>query len=482
MSPEIRRINLKLEKALEHWKIHHALREIIANALDEQAITDTKDIDIFQDKKNHWHIRDFGRGINPEAFTQTENEEKAANPNVSGKFGAGLKNALATLNRQGIKVVIKSCYGLYTFGKSSKDAWDKVITLIHIYPPKNPHFLGTEYIFTGIRDEDIEKAKSLFLKFRDALVLDSTPFGQVLKKTAPEAGIYLYGVKVAEEENFLFSYNITALEEKIVRNMHRERPNAERSVYAEPIRNILTAGSNQKIARALINDLSNYDQGTNHDELRWLDVQENAVKTLNSFSKVVFLTVEDQNNFADFIEQARRDGYDFINIPSNLKERLKNTNDITGVPVRIIDQFYKHYEKGFRFLFIDPKNLSPAEREIFGEQDALFNFLGGRPPRIREIKISEKMRKEMDGQDAVSLWIAATGTIIIKRSELKSRQDFAAALLHETAHALSRMEDGNRGVEQELTKLLGILALQLLQQEPAALPKPGILQKLFKKT
>ena len=38
---EIRKFDLNIEEVLENWEIYHALREIIANALDEQILTKT---------------------------------------------------------------------------------------------------------------------------------------------------------------------------------------------------------------------------------------------------------------------------------------------------------------------------------------------------------------------------------------------------------------------------------------------------------
>jgi hypothetical protein len=38
--------DLNIEQVLEHWRMEHALREIIANAIDEQIITKSKDIEI----------------------------------------------------------------------------------------------------------------------------------------------------------------------------------------------------------------------------------------------------------------------------------------------------------------------------------------------------------------------------------------------------------------------------------------------------
>jgi hypothetical protein len=44
-----RRFDLNIEKILEGWETCHAVREVIANALDEQVLTGTRDVDISKD-------------------------------------------------------------------------------------------------------------------------------------------------------------------------------------------------------------------------------------------------------------------------------------------------------------------------------------------------------------------------------------------------------------------------------------------------
>ncbi|MGN6793086.1 MAG: ATP-binding protein, partial [Streptosporangiaceae bacterium] len=113
--------DLNIERVLEHWTIAHALREVIANALDEQSLTGTAEPDIFQDADGFWHVRDYGRGLRYEHLTQNENSEKLAHPDkVVGKFGVGLKDALATFDRHGVTVVMKSRHGDIATGKKAK--------------------------------------------------------------------------------------------------------------------------------------------------------------------------------------------------------------------------------------------------------------------------------------------------------------------------------------------------------------------------
>ena len=59
---QIREFDLNIEKVLENWDVSHAVREIIANAIDEQILTNSKDIVIFS-------IMPFGRYV--DEFTMT---------------------------------------------------------------------------------------------------------------------------------------------------------------------------------------------------------------------------------------------------------------------------------------------------------------------------------------------------------------------------------------------------------------------------
>lgn len=79
--------DLNIEKVLEHWTIPFAVRELIANALDEQVLTGTPDPAIFKDHYGNWHVADSGRGVRYEHLTQNENAEKRRHPQVIGQFG-----------------------------------------------------------------------------------------------------------------------------------------------------------------------------------------------------------------------------------------------------------------------------------------------------------------------------------------------------------------------------------------------------------
>jgi hypothetical protein len=94
-----------------------------------------------------------------------------------------------------------------------------------------------------VTDEQVDEAKALFLRFSGDTILETTTSGQVLAKSGSRrpGRIYVKGLLVAEEPNFLFSYNITALNTPLRRALNRERSNVGRTAYTDRVKKILTS-------------------------------------------------------------------------------------------------------------------------------------------------------------------------------------------------------------------------------------------------
>jgi hypothetical protein len=250
----MKKFDLNIEQILENWETYHAIREIISNALDEKLLTDTNEVQI--EKENDvWIIRDFGRGIQYNHLTQNENEEKLSNDNVIGRFGIGLKDALATFERNKVKIEIISKYNRITISKSKKQDFEDLSTL-HAIIEDSPetNFIGTEFKLIGVNDLDIEKAKKLFLKFSGDKIIETTEQGQIVSKSSDKGNIYVNGVMVAEEENFLFSYNITKLSSSLKKSLNRERTNVGRTAYTNSVKKILLNEKSKDVAEILSDD------------------------------------------------------------------------------------------------------------------------------------------------------------------------------------------------------------------------------------
>ena len=454
----MKQFDLNIEKILENWEPHHAIREIIANALDEQIITNTKEIEIYK-KESNWIIRDYGRGLKYTHLTQNENQEKLTNSNVIGKFGIGLKDALATFNRNDISVLIESKYGIITISKNCKIGFNDIITLhANIEEPVDKDFVGTQFIIKNIDDDEIEIAKKLFLIFSGEQIIESTKYGQVVKKTDSSGNIYINGVKVAAELNFLFSYNITEKTKAIQKALNRERTNVGRTAYTESIKKILLNSNSSVVINMLAIDLQNYNQGVQHDELNWIDVQEHSVKILNENEKVIFVASSDLMRHRDMIDQAINSGHQIINIPENLKNKINGIEDNIGNKIIVISQFISAYNDSFEFKFIEKENLLPEERKVFDYSDFIIDLFGGIPSNVKSIKISETMVKDLyNTSETLGCWDPSSLSIVISRKQLKRLSDFAGTLVHELIHAKTGLDDVSRDFETELTRLIGII-------------------------
>ena len=460
----MRKFDLNIEEVLEDWEVYHGIREVIANAIDEQALTNTKNVDI-QTDGHRLVIRDFGRGIKYEHLTQNENIEKiSSEKQIIGKFGVGLKDALATFDRHNVGVNIRSKHGDMTIDKSSKHEFEDIITLHAIVrEPSQPHMVGTEVILTGCTDQDVKIAKGMFLRFSGEEKLDTTKYGEILKARYDiPSRIYINGVRVAEEDNFLFSYNITSVTKTMKKALNRERTHVGRGAYTERVRTILLSSSNTEVARFMVEDLKDYAAGTQHDELKWNEVSVHACKILNASEKVVFTTPDEMMNKGDMVTYAKDDGLSVVTVPDVISRKIHNAADVSGNPIRDLKHYTIEYNASYEYKFVKPAELSAEERAVYSKTKEIFGLIGGRPGSVREVLISETMRKENTGADADGVWEGYGGKIIIKRTMLTSVSSYAGILLHEAAHAISGASDMTIDFELELTGIIGKISVKSL--------------------
>ena len=466
ISDDVRQFDLNIERVLEHWTVAHALREIIANALDEQALTGTADPAIFKDAQGAWHIKDSGRGLRYEHLTQNENQEKLKNAGlVIGKFGVGLKDALATFDRHNIQIYIFSAHGDITINKTTKHGFTDIVTLhALIRPPSYPYLVGTEVILVGITDEDVAKAKDFFLKYSGDEVLERTKYGDVLRTHGLKSRIYVNGLCVAEEENFLFSYNITSLTTALRKALNRERSHVGRSAYTDRVKAVLLECTQAQVAEALAQDLKNFETGNIHDELQWVDVSLHACRILNTREKSIFLTADQLRQGSSLITHAQRDGYRVIVVPTSIALKLPQIKDIQGQSIRDLGEYREEWDRSFQFRFVSPDQLLPAEQLIFALTQSIFDLLADPSlyTRVKDIRISETMRMDYRGDEVLGVWEPAERRIVIRRDQLRGVEHYAATLLHEATHAITGADDGSFAFEQGLTHNLGKVAAQAI--------------------
>jgi hypothetical protein len=460
-----RSFDLNIVDILEAWAPRHGVRELIANALDEQTLTGTAEVSV-EKVGDRWIIRDHGRGLRHEHLAQNESEEKLANPDkVMGKFGVGLKDAIAALHRHGVTIAIRSPHAEITIIERPKHGFDEVRTLhALVRPSPQPAMVGTEVALGAIADEEVVAARDLFLRFSGEQVLGATPYGQILRRRpGATARIYVNGGVVAEDDQFLFSYNITSLNAAMRRALNRERTNVGRTAFAERVKAMLLASEAPAVAELLAAEIARLDGGEAHDEVKWTDVAVHACRILNTDPAVVFVSSRELADAADAVDHARAEGRRLVTLPQNIRDRLRGATDVAGAPLRGLDVFVQQWSEGFRFDFLEESTLTESERAVFARRDAIADLVGGWPRTIREVLVSTTMRPDARGRaDALGLCDFQNRRIIIRRDQLASLTAFAGTLLHELVHAQTRYDDVTRAFEDALTERLGEVAARAL--------------------
>lgn len=464
--------DLNIEQVLEHWEPEHAVREIVANALDERILTNSQEIEIYK-ANGTWHIRDYGRGLQYIHFTQNENKEKTESPNLIGKFGVGLKDALGVFNRKGILVEINSKYANITLDIAKKSGFDIETLHASFENPKDTNMVGTNFAISGISDKAINIAKSMFLCFNEnAKLLEETKYGDVYYSENKYSSIYVNGVQVATEENFLFSYNITNINSKIKKALNRERSNVGRTAYSDTVKRILQECASEDILLPLVDDLENVMRGTNKDESGWVDVATYAAKTLNKRGKVVFMTPEQRSQLTNQqVEILKKSGKRLTMITDNVYGKIVDS-------VITFDEVYNEYQNSFDYNFIDYKMLTTKEKHVFDTKENIILFLKEHKYRTNvKIKVSETLTVDSYGDLTKGVWDPEQGAIIIKRSVLASKPLFLGVLIHEFAHFHSGFDDNTREFENVLTELLGFSLSNNISK--SSTDKSSFLRRLF---
>lgn len=454
-----REFDLNIEKVLENWEVYHAVREIIANALDEQTLTGTSKIEIFKDESGKWHIRDFGRGLKYAHFTQNENDEKLKNPNLIGKFGVGLKDALATFDRHKIDVEVDSRYGHYTTGQANKHGFSDLMTLhVYIDDPRDEEFEGTDFVLDGCTDTDIELAKDLFLNYANLEQLDDTAFGQVYQKRNEKGEIFVNSIKIAEEENFLFSYNITSPNATLKKAINRERINVGRGAYSDRVKDILLKCTSDAVVNKFVQNLDRLSGGEQSDELRWKDVQVYFLQLLSKMDDVVFVTAEQAEEMngrtREIVDESGKRKVQISDaMLKTLRQKTQTENDFK---FNTIESVVHEYNESFQYKFVDVSGLTEVERENFGLAQKVIDKIF---PSYSQAKVlvSETMRPDDLLGETLGICENNGERVIILRKVLGDKSGFLGTLAHELLHAKTGYTDCSRDFESALTSELGKL-------------------------
>ena len=238
----VRLFDLNIEEVLDNWEVSHAIREVISNALDEQSpVGDERHRDRRRWVPSAGPSATSAAGFKIEHFTLNENKEKLArDEGVIGKFGVGLKDALATFHRRESTSRFARRTAPHRTTETSKHNFSAISTL-HVQYEDEPIDMcghrgrsgGRHRRADGRGQEPLPSIQRRRGSGGDSLRRDIEPGARTgAAFTSPESSH-------REESNFLFSYNVTNLTDTMKKRLNRERLNVGRTTYSDRVKSIL---------------------------------------------------------------------------------------------------------------------------------------------------------------------------------------------------------------------------------------------------
>jgi hypothetical protein len=199
--------NISVAKGLK-WPLSHAIRELLVNCLDEDPESDPSTI--VRKEDNRWILtnsktRTGNPGLRRESFVYATDGSKIEDRELSGKFGYGLKDAIAILLECGIEYVGKSSHGSYKAMLSSKREGDidigfnKDITLSHQGAVQIISLTPNSSLSIEELDTAVEEAKSQCLLLREDIIGLPIKYEILDEKNRPLGTIYYAPNKPSEE-------------------------------------------------------------------------------------------------------------------------------------------------------------------------------------------------------------------------------------------------------------------------------------------
>lgn len=274
----VRQLDLNTRSTLKHWSVSKALIELVANALDEATETKTK-LPTLQWDNDVVTIQDSGRGLKTEHFQQDINPFKQNNHAFIGKFGVGLKDALAVLYNNEQDITLESKY-LYAdkLELTTKQNFEEKSIHVAIQAPRNKKLVGTLIKVSPITQGQYREVRSYFHVYADlGPVIADTRAGKLYaRKKGKKSAIYLNGIKVSEEANFMYQYAIVANTKNIMTVMcsDRDRNAITRSTYADKVQQILEFACDhvQKVRDAM-GEVFESEDAPPYDEFRYKKIK-----------------------------------------------------------------------------------------------------------------------------------------------------------------------------------------------------------------
>lgn len=450
--------DLNTAKVHDAWSIAFALRELISNAIDEEILSKCgiETEILFNETTGILSIRDYGRGIRLENFVQAQDATKSnKNSLTMGKFGYGLKDAIAVLYNRGHDLIFQSSY-LSLRPRLINKACTKLETIHMIGTDSSPVERGTLVEITGVESRMVDEARALFVRYGGYRKIAETKYGAIYEKKARESSkIFINGQRVAVDDEFSFHYDIIptpAMREKF----NRERDNLGKSVYIERVVYIIREAKESEYIKDWLKRTILEESLQKKGEFSRKEIRTIASNLLCAQDGVVLVTQEEIGNSekrAEITDQANILGKKIIVIDSEDKKEIIATSSGTQVPIfeNVMVQNKIEYDE------VPIESLTSEERVMYDTREHLFS--SSEYTKHCACVIVENLR---EGPAKIS-GFSDGQKVYVSRESLKDFETFAEVYLHEMTHHETRYKDNTREFEYALGRLCARLVRKLLK-------------------
>jgi hypothetical protein len=390
-------------QCLDNWEIYHAIRELIANGIDEHINSRlTESIDIIY-SRNNCTIIDYGSGITKSNFILQTNPTKLNNDKTIGQFGFGLKDALAVLCRNELKVTIYTKDYIFTPSYTQRQSTTDIT--LHIKYVDNDDYnededdYGTKFVIENIKKTDVDKAKEYFMNYTP-VSFDKLYANDITKFTGKSQFMFVNGFRVSKTNTQThFSYNFKKtmnLMKQFNRDRREQNYDIFKTMIQKQLQNIVLFDDSYSSDK-LCNEIQKVFESNDLREFNQIDVIRNILSQFNKTDEYIFVDIKDvdlvkKKKYQDTIKNSKRkimyigEGVlKKINL-SNKGDKIKNIKELyNGLLI------FKDDQPGL-FTLSSPSMFPPDLIEPFVTK---IKELITKIKDVLEIQISEKVEKTL---------------------------------------------------------------------------------------
>lgn len=227
------KLELSIHPEYVEWGTWESLREIVQNALDEDALGNKVS---FRHRGDTLTISNKGSRLKRQNLL-LGGSEKRGREDQRGQFGEGMKLSWASLVRMGKTVSIRSGDEKWEPRVERSSAFDSDVLTVEISKGKEEDGVTTK--ISGISKAEWNETKSKILHFSESKRVE-TSYGAVLTDKAQKGRIYSKGIFVCKDERF--SYGFDLLDIKIDRDRRLVDPSSLRWEVLYALRSAVASG------------------------------------------------------------------------------------------------------------------------------------------------------------------------------------------------------------------------------------------------